>query len=138
MAGLTAAAALASRLHQVTLIDRDTLPAQASPRQGVPQSAHAHLLLRAGLDALERLLPGLTDELGAAEGLPINAGRDMPFFQFGAHRQPYDSPVDLISATRPMLEGMVRARLCALPNVTIRATRRRPGSPPTRRAGSAG
>src|SRR5262245_48826423 len=82
MAGLAAAAALSSRMQHVLLIDRDELPDELRARRGVPQSAHAHILLGAGLDALERLLPGLRADLMEEGGVAFNAGRDVSFYQF--------------------------------------------------------
>ncbi len=120
VSGLAATAALAGRLAHVTLIDRDVLPDTAVPRRGVPQSGQAHLLLRGGLDALEQLLPGFFADLVANGGLPMNAGRNVPTFQFGALRIPFDSAIELVSVTRPMIEHTLRARVGRLPNVTIR------------------
>ena len=94
VSGLAATAALAGRLAHVTLIDRDVLPDTAVPRRGVPQSGQAHLLLRGGLDALEQLLPGFFADLVANGGLPMNAGRNVPTFQFGALRIPFDSAIE--------------------------------------------
>src|SRR5580765_1224400 len=71
MGGLSAAAAVAGHFDRVTLVERDTLPASAELRRGVPQGRHAHGLQPGGLAALESLLPGLTDALiagGAAHG----------------------------------------------------------------------
>jgi 2-polyprenyl-6-methoxyphenol hydroxylase-like FAD-dependent oxidoreductase len=53
VAGLCAAAAVAPRYREVVIVERDELPAGASPRRGVPQGRHAHALLPgAGLDHL--------------------------------------------------------------------------------------
>ena len=65
MAGLAAARVLADTYEQVTVLERDALPAAAVHRKGVPQSRHAHALLAGGRVALEELFPGLTDELVA-------------------------------------------------------------------------
>src|SRR5690606_37286600 len=74
LAGMLAASVLAGRAQRVIIVERDRLPDGPKPRNGVPQSHHAHLVLPGGVRSLEALLPGLTDRLlslGAARlGLP--------------------------------------------------------------------
>src|SRR5436305_5633859 len=69
MGGLAAAAALAHSFQRVTVLERDTLPEGPDNRRGVPQGKHAHGLQPGGLLALEKLLPGITDEL-VSRGVP--------------------------------------------------------------------
>jgi 2-polyprenyl-6-methoxyphenol hydroxylase-like FAD-dependent oxidoreductase len=120
MAGLLAARVLAGAYRQVTLVERDRLPADlAGHRRGVPQGHHAHGLLARGQLAMEHLLPGLTGELtghGAQVGDLLD---DVRWYLRG--RRLRQAPVGLrvVSASRPLLEGVVRARVRALPNVTI-------------------
>lgn len=49
MAGLSAAAVLASRFASVVIVERDVVPDQPAARKGVPQGRHAHGLLPPGL-----------------------------------------------------------------------------------------
>ena len=65
VAGLLAARALSDSFEEVLLIERAELPDDAAPRPTVPQGRHSHGLLAGGIEALERLLPGLVAELGA-------------------------------------------------------------------------
>src|SRR5262245_776359 len=65
IAGLLAARTLSDSFDHVLLIDRADLPGAAVPRPTVPQGRHSHGLLAGGIDALERLLPGLIAELQA-------------------------------------------------------------------------
>ena len=58
MAGLLAARVLTEHVDQVVVLDRDTLPDDAVPRGGAPQSAHPHALLARGRRGLEELFPG--------------------------------------------------------------------------------
>jgi 2-polyprenyl-6-methoxyphenol hydroxylase-like FAD-dependent oxidoreductase len=118
--GLVAAQALSSRFEQVTLLDRDTLPAGAEDRRGVPQSPHAHALLIRGRLALEELFPGLTDELVAGGAVPFDPGDDLLFYQMGALRVRFPSGKLGTSLTRAFLESSLRRRVAALPNVTMR------------------
>ena len=120
IAGLSAAAAVAPRYERVVLVDRDTLPDTATPRRGVPQSYHAHILLAAGQRALEELFPGLGDELVGAGAIRFDPGTDLGLFRYGAVWQRIESGLDMVTMTRPLLELTLRRRIAALPNVTVR------------------
>jgi 2-polyprenyl-6-methoxyphenol hydroxylase-like FAD-dependent oxidoreductase len=120
VAGLFSARVLADHFTKVTVLDRDTLPAQAASRKGVPQGRHAHALLSAGQKTLVRLFPGLIEELradGAAQ-INFNEGR---WHQAGGYRAHVDMERAAISASRPLLEHHLRRRVAALPNVRIMA-----------------
>src|SRR6266851_4285996 len=58
-AGLCAGRVLSDFFDHVTVLDRDTFPAGAEDRAGVPQARHVHGLLVRGLEEYERLFPGL-------------------------------------------------------------------------------
>ncbi|MEU4716961.1 NAD-binding protein, partial [Micromonospora purpureochromogenes] len=66
LAGMLAAAALARAVDEVTVVERDQLPTEPQPRKGLPQGHHSHILMRGGVEALDQLLPGVTDRLYAA------------------------------------------------------------------------
>jgi 2-polyprenyl-6-methoxyphenol hydroxylase-like FAD-dependent oxidoreductase len=120
MAGLTMARVLADVCEDVLVLDRDELPAAATPRRGVPQSHHVHVLLAAGQQALEQLFPGLRDEVVDAGATPFDPGSQMRFHRYGTVWPPISVGLSLISLSRPLLELTVRSRVQRLPNVTIR------------------
>ena len=66
MAGLLAAKVLSDFYESVVLVERDRLPDTAAQRRGVPQGRHFHALMSRGSQVLDRLFPGLLDELAAA------------------------------------------------------------------------
>lgn len=66
VAGLAAAAALASRGLPVVLMEGRPLPDDGEVRSVVPQGRMPHVLLAAGAHALEQVLPGFADELSRA------------------------------------------------------------------------
>jgi 2-polyprenyl-6-methoxyphenol hydroxylase-like FAD-dependent oxidoreductase len=121
MAGLLAARVLSDAYGRVTVVDRDALPNKPENRKGVPQGRHAHVLVPRGTQILDELFPGLLDDL-VAGGAPVI--RDLGELRFspGGHRlclkgrpaQPF-----MCQASRPFLEGHVRARVQALPAVEI-------------------
>ena len=119
MAGLTAARVLADTYERVTVLERDTLPATAAHRKGVPQSRHAHGLLAAGRIALEELFPGLTDELVANGALPGDLQAEARWYNYGLRLCPAPRDLRGIALSRPLLEGCVRERVRALPNVRV-------------------
>src|SRR4051794_3047488 len=120
MAGLTAARVLADHAATVTVLDRDDLPTGYDPRKGVPQGRHAHAILAGGARAIDALFPGVMAEMAAAGAgiLDFNEGR---WFQAGGYRAKSLIERKVISASRPFLEGHVRERVSALPNVEIRS-----------------
>ncbi len=119
LAGAFAAAAAAGAGHQVTLLERDELPAEPGPRAGVPQGRQAHVLLAGGLRAAERLLPGFAADLRAAGAVEVDTGRLAWLSEPGW--SPYGRPqLSFLSATRPLLEHLVQRRVRALPGVELR------------------
>lgn len=117
-AGLLAAAAAVRAGYQVTVLERDLLPTGPGPRDGVPQSEQAHILLHRGLLAIESLLPGIEADLLAHGGAQFNTGEILWFGEHGwMPQRPWS--YEIISLSRPLLELVVRERVSALPGLTI-------------------
>ncbi len=109
LAGLAAAATLVERYDRVTVVERDRLPTDAQHRPGVPQGQHGHILLPAGLRDLTDLFPGIVNDL-RANGAHIVGMPDVRFHIADGHLCPDDATLELVGATRPLLEAVVRAR----------------------------
>lgn len=119
MAGLLAARVLADAYGQVTVIDRDELSETPMHRRGVPHGRHIHGLLARGQQALEELFPGLTAEL-VAHGVPTgDMLADTRLYLSGHRLRQAHTGLVVLCASRPVLEGHVRARVRALPNLTF-------------------
>lgn len=126
MSGLLAARVLAEACDTVTVIERDILPDRVSQRPGVQQGLHLHMLLSSGLSALEDLLPGIGAEL-RAQGAPVLDTRDLSqaYLEINGHVLCRDGTVadpeaiQVVLASRPLLESVVRERIRALSNVTF-------------------
>ena len=119
MAGLLTAGVLAKSYGRVTVFDRDTMPEIGAHRRGVPQDKHLHVLHPRGRQALDELFPGLTGQLieqGAATG---DALGNVRWQLSGYQLRQADISLLGLSASRPFLEGHVRARVSDLPNVTF-------------------
>jgi 2-polyprenyl-6-methoxyphenol hydroxylase-like FAD-dependent oxidoreductase len=118
VAGLLTARVLSDRFERVTVLERDALTGEATPRKAVPQGQHLHILLFGGLQLLEEMFPDLREELladgaqqcGTQDGIRYQSGRYLPRFPSDYHQ---------LAMTRPFLELHLRRRVEALPNVTI-------------------
>lgn len=98
-AGLLAAGALAAYADEVLVLDRDRLPHEPVPREGVAQDRHWNRVSREGVVAIEGLLPGFTAEAVAAGGRSEQGG---------------------LAVRRPLAEALMRRRVAALPHVRVR------------------
>jgi 2-polyprenyl-6-methoxyphenol hydroxylase-like FAD-dependent oxidoreductase len=119
ISGLLTASALAGTFDQVTLVDRDILPALPAIRRGAPQGRHAHLLLTAGCTAVEDLLPGFTQDAVRAGALHVDLQQDLRWYCEGHRLCPAPSGLDGLAASRPLIEDVIRTRVAALPGVDI-------------------
>jgi 2-polyprenyl-6-methoxyphenol hydroxylase-like FAD-dependent oxidoreductase len=125
--GALAARALSDSFEDVLLIDRAELPLDPAPRPTVPQGRHAHGLLAGGIDALERLLPGLVADLGAKGCQSGDNLRDVSWIFGGKRLAVGDSGVPGLAVARPLLEHVIRARVLGLSGVRIRTGGRAAG-----------
>jgi 2-polyprenyl-6-methoxyphenol hydroxylase-like FAD-dependent oxidoreductase len=122
MAGLLAARVLSDHADEVVVIERDDVAAAGSEaRPGVPQGSHVHALLPSGQLQLERWFPGFADEAVAAGAVVPDAAAIRHYANGSLRRYANDIGIRgrALSATRPFLEGLVRARVARLPNVQI-------------------
>ena len=119
MAGLLTARVLADHYPRVTIVERDVLPAIGEHRRGVPQGRHVHALLARGGQVLDELFGGLTAEVVAAGAPSADLLAGIRWMLSGHRISRVDIGQPVIFAGRPLLEGHVRARVRALPGVTI-------------------
>jgi len=116
--GLRAAAAAAGSGRQVTIVERDRIPATMAPRPGVPQGQQPHVFLYRGLLAMEELLPGLRQDLLDRGAVPVNTG-DLPWYSDLGWTELGHEGFEIVSATRPLFEHVVTSRVRALPAVRM-------------------
>jgi 2-polyprenyl-6-methoxyphenol hydroxylase-like FAD-dependent oxidoreductase len=120
MAGLFVARVLADAFATVTVVDRDSLPDEPATRRGVPQGPHPHALLEAGRATMEDLLPGSVDDVVAAGGAVTDFARGVNFYSAGDFLAEGPVSMETVSASRPLFEHVVRRRVSARANVSIR------------------
>ncbi|MCP9963607.1 FAD-dependent monooxygenase [Streptomyces somaliensis] len=118
VAGLLAARVLADHAERVTVVERDRYPAGIEPRAGVPQGRHLHVLLEGGQHAMESLLPGVVEELLAGGAPRLGMPEDVVQWEAGSWHRRTDAAVHIITASRPMVEQVVRRRVLADPRIT--------------------
>lgn len=118
VAGLLAARVLSDHAHRVVVIERDDVAEGAVSRPGTPHDLQVHTLLPAGGQWIERWFPGFTEE--ATRGGAVLATPATLLTTFDGHPQA-SSGADhsLLAASRPFLEAGIRARVAALPNVSV-------------------
>jgi 2-polyprenyl-6-methoxyphenol hydroxylase-like FAD-dependent oxidoreductase len=121
MGGLTAAGALAERFGQVVVLERDTLPPEATYRNGTPQARHVHGLLLSGQRALSELFPGFEQDLARVGAVPLRAGLDVRVERPGYDPFPQrDLGWIGYAVSRPTIERAVRQRVESCTNTTLR------------------
>ncbi len=120
MAGLSSAGALAPHFDQVIVLERDELPAEAEHRRGVPQSKHPHFFLNSGRRAIEALFPGYEAELIAAGGMPLTASLETAYLNDDGWSSRKAGALNMVYGSRILVERVLRDRVRALGNVTIR------------------
>lgn len=119
MAGMPAARVLADHFDQVIVVENDTLPTDASPRPGTPQSKHLHALLAGGQRALSSLFPGFEEDLVAvgAQKYQVSTVTRLEFPGYESYPN-RDLGFPTYSMTRPLLESVVRRHFLAIGNIT--------------------
>jgi flavin-dependent dehydrogenase len=119
LAGLFAAAAAAAAGARTMIIERDVLPETPVARKGVPQGRQPHVLLFRGFLAAEKLVPGLREDLLGHGAVPFDFGTLAWLGEYG-WLPTWIPAYQTVSATRPLLEQLVRERVRNLEGVTVR------------------
>jgi 2-polyprenyl-6-methoxyphenol hydroxylase-like FAD-dependent oxidoreductase len=124
--GLLAARVLSEFYRTVTVVERDTLSDNATPRRGVRQGRHSHVLTSRGAQELGRLFPGLLEELVAAGATVCDEG-DLSRVSIRVGGREYNrsctftdpGSVVVYLLSRPLLETALRQRVRAISNLEI-------------------
>jgi 2-polyprenyl-6-methoxyphenol hydroxylase-like FAD-dependent oxidoreductase len=119
MAGLLAARVLSEHFGQVTIVERDALPGIGEHRKGVPQARHVHGIHPRGREILEELIPGFTATLARAGAVGGDVLGDLRWQLSGFQLCQAHIGLPVLLASRPLIEGHVRAFVRQLPRVSI-------------------
>ncbi|WP_158839869.1 NAD(P)/FAD-dependent oxidoreductase [Saccharothrix deserti] len=119
LAGMLTAAALAGRVDEVTLVERDQLPESPRPRRCLPQGHHSHILLRGGAETFDVLLPGAVGRLHEA------GARERVLARGALARGPegwferLDTGASMVVCSRDLMDHVIRADVLADERVTL-------------------
>ena len=105
MAGLLAARVLADHYDRVWSSTATRCPAPRDPGRGVPHGRHVHGLHPRGLQVLEELFDGLTDQLLAAGAVSTDMLDESRFLLSGHRFRQAPSGLRGVLCSRPFLEG---------------------------------
>ena len=118
VAGLLAARVVSDHAAEVVVVERDDLADGPVTRRGVPQGNQVHGLLVRGLEQIEALFPGITQELVDDGAELADPGVDSHWYVNGRPKPP-SGIGEGVSCTRPFLEWHLRRRVTALPGVRV-------------------
>lgn len=113
--GSTVAAALRNHFDRVVVLDRDDLQGEGA-RKGAPHAYQFHALTHRGREAMESLLPGVTQD-AIAGGVPKHdPGHTLYGSKFGFFKW-IDTEMTVLLSTRIKLETLLRNRAKSLPGI---------------------
>ncbi|MFI5735030.1 FAD-dependent oxidoreductase [Kribbella sp. NPDC051587] len=117
IAGLLAARVLANYARHVVVLERERVGLLGSPRIGVPQDRHGHVLLPGGLRQFERWLPGLAAEAVSRGGYLAGPSQQVVYYD-GVAQAP-SGPAAMLLGSRPFLEARIRDVVTSTPNIYL-------------------
>jgi 2-polyprenyl-6-methoxyphenol hydroxylase-like FAD-dependent oxidoreductase len=118
-AGLVTARVLADFFAEVVLVERDALDEDTGAHPGAPQGYHAHAMLAKGGEILQRLFPGLREELREAGAPVFDYGQGIDFLLPTGLAPRGRTGVQIQTFTRDELERRLRRKVLARAEVTL-------------------
>ncbi|MBB4909388.1 NAD(P)/FAD-dependent oxidoreductase [Actinophytocola algeriensis] len=119
IAGLFAARVLADAYDEVQIVDRDKLVGVKGPRRFCPQSHQANGLLARGVQVMEELFPGLTQEM-IDNGVPTgDLSGSCRWYARGLRLKQGHGNLQTLGVIRPLFEYYIRERVQKIPNVVF-------------------
>lgn len=120
IAGIAAAKALTDRFDKVIVLEKDPPHSRREGRPGAAQGWHLHHLLTAGRIELERLFPGIIDDMVREGAFDVDMAAQYRIRLGGTWKKPGTGPIQIVCAGRPLLEWCVRRRLDDEPRISFR------------------
>jgi 2-polyprenyl-6-methoxyphenol hydroxylase-like FAD-dependent oxidoreductase len=120
LGGLVTARVLINHFEKVTILEKDTVNRQPESRKGQPQTKHLHGLLPRGLTILNEYFPGLMKDFEKAGATIVDFGSSMHWRAYGGYRKRVHFGMNGITASRPVIEHIVREKVLAIPGVELR------------------
>jgi flavin-dependent dehydrogenase len=118
-AGLMAARVLSDHFRSVIVVDKDERVGSLSPRSGVAQGAHLHVLLKRGQTLLRSFFPEIEKIFREANCPKIDWAADTQWESKTGNFPRYASDVQTYSFSRPFLEGTVHSLVAQRKNISF-------------------
>lgn len=120
IAGIAAAKVCSETFERVIVLEKDDPHRRREGRPGAAQGWHLHHLLTAGQIELERLFPGIVDDMVREGAFKVDMAAQYRIRLGGSWKKPGTSDIEIVCAGRPLLEWCVRRRLDDEPRIDFR------------------
>lgn len=120
IAGIAAAKVLSESFERVVVLEKDEPHRRREGRSGAAQGWHLHHLLTAGRIELERLFPGIIDDMVREGAFDVDMAAQYRIRLGGSWKKPGTGDIQIVCAGRPLLEWCVRRRLDDEPRISFR------------------
>ncbi|MCV7221962.1 FAD-binding oxidoreductase [Mycolicibacterium elephantis] len=120
IAGITTAKMLTEFFERVIVLEKDDPHRRREGRPGAAQGWHLHHLLTAGRIELERIFPGIIDDMVREGAFDVDMAAQYRIRLGGAWKKPGTGDIQIVCAGRPLLEWCVRRRLDDDPRIAFR------------------
>jgi 2-polyprenyl-6-methoxyphenol hydroxylase-like FAD-dependent oxidoreductase len=120
IAGIAAAKVLSESFDRVIVLEKDGRHSRREGRPGAAQGWHLHHLLTAGQIELERIFPGIVDDMVREGAFKVDMADQYRIRLGGTWKKPGTSDIQIVCAGRPLLEWCVRRRLDDEPRIEFR------------------
>lgn len=120
IAGIAAAKVLSESFERVIVLEKDQPHRRREGRTGAAQGWHLHHLLTAGRIELERLFPGIIDDMVREGAFDVDMAAQYRIRLGGSWKKPGTGDIQIVCAGRPLLEWCVRRRLDDEPRIDFR------------------
>ncbi len=111
IAGIAAAKVLLESFERVIVLEKDGPHRRREGRPGAAQGWHLHHLLTAGQIELERIFPGIVDDMVREGAFKVDMAAQYRIRLGGTWKKQATSDIQIVCAGRPLLEWCVRRRL---------------------------
>ncbi|WP_051469156.1 FAD-binding oxidoreductase [Mycolicibacterium tusciae] len=120
IAGIAAAKVLTESFDRVIVLEKDGRHSRREGRPGAAQGWHLHHLLTAGQIEMERIFPGIVDDMVREGAFKVDMADQYRIRLGGTWKKPGTSDIQIVCAGRPLLEWCVRRRLDDEPRIEFR------------------
>lgn len=118
--GIAAAKVLTETFDSVIVLEKDGPHSRREGRPGAAQGWHLHHLLTAGQIELDRIFPGIVDDMVTEGAFKVDMAAQYRIRLGGEWKKPGTSDIEIVCAGRPLMEWCVRRRLDDEPRIGYR------------------